>query len=61
MGFPLGPVLANIIMTESEKVIFKDLVGKSLIKVYMRYADDTFLLVKEKYINNIHIIILIFL
>ena len=61
MGFPLGPVLANIIMTESEKVIIKDLVGKSLIKVYMRYADDTLLLVKEKYINNIHIIILIFL
>ena len=41
MGSPLGPVLANIIMTELEKIIVKDLVDKSLIKVYMRHVDDT--------------------
>ena len=35
MGSPLGPVLANIIMTELEKIIVKDLVYKSLIKVSM--------------------------
>ena len=54
MGSLLGPVLANIIMTELEKIIVKDLVNKSLIKVYMRYVDDTLLLVKEKDIKLIH-------
>ena len=54
MGSPLGPVLANIIMTELEKIIVKDLVDKSLIKVYMRYVDDTLLLVKEKDVKVIH-------
>ena len=39
MGSPLGPVLANIIMTELEKIIVKDLVDKSLTKAYMRYVD----------------------
>ena len=51
MGSPLGPVLRNIIMTELEKIIVKDLVNKSLIKVYMRYVDDTLRLVKEKILN----------
>ena len=54
MGSPLGPVLANIIMTELKKIIVKDLVDKSLIKVYMRYVDDTLLLLKEKDIKVIH-------
>ena len=42
MGSPLGPVLANIIVTELGKIILKDLVDKHL------YVDDTLLLVKEK-------------
>ena len=54
MGSPLGPVLVNIIMTELEKIIVKDLVDKSLIKVYMRHVDDTLLLVKEKDVKVIH-------
>ena len=49
-----GPVLANIIMTELEKIIGKDLVDKSLIKVYMRHVDDILLLVKERDIKIIH-------
>ena len=48
MGSPLGPVLVNIIMTGLEKIIAKDLVDKSLIKLCIRYADDTLLLVKKK-------------
>ena len=48
MESPLGPLLANIIMTELEKIIVKYLVGKSLIKVYMRYVDDILLLAKKK-------------
>ena len=46
--FLLGPVLVDIIMTEFKKTIVKDLFGKSLIKIYMRYADENLLLVKEK-------------
>ena len=54
-GSHLGSVFANIIV---EKTIFKDLFDKSWLKVYMRYADDTLLLVKEKditYTNTIYI------
>ena len=47
MGSPLGPVLANIIMTELEIIIVKDLVDKSLIEVYMRYVDETFSEIKR--------------
>ena len=54
MVSPLGPVLLNIIMTELEKIIVKDLVDKSLIKVFMSYVDDALLLVKEKDVELIH-------
>ena len=47
MGSPLDPFLANIIMTELEMIIVKDLVDKPLINGYMRYV----LLVKEKILN----------
>ena len=51
---PLESVLGNIIMTELESAIVKEIVDKSLVKLYMRYADDTLLLVKDKDINCIH-------
>ena len=54
MGSPLGPVLANIIMTELEKIIVKDLIDKSLTTVYIRYVNDILLLVKEKDIKIIY-------
>ena len=54
MGSPLGPVLANIIMTNLESTIVKELVDKSLVKLYLRYVDDTLLLVKDKDINHRH-------
>ena len=54
MGSPLGPVMANIIMAELESTIVKELLDKSLIKRYIRYVDDTLLLVKDKDINYIH-------
>ena len=41
-------------MTELEGTIVKELVDKSLVKLYMRYAEDTLLLIKDKYINYIH-------
>ena len=54
MGSQLGPILANIIMTELESTIVKELVNKLLVKLYMRYVNDTLLLVKDKNINYIH-------
>ena len=51
MDSPLGPVLTNIIMTELESTIVKELVDKSLVKLYMMYVYDTLLLVKDKDIN----------
>ena len=48
MGASLGPVLANIIMTECEKVIVDNLVKEGTIKFYVRYVDGTLLLVKRQ-------------
>ena len=52
MKASLGPVLANIIMTECEKVIIDNLVKEGTIKFYVRYVDDTFLLVKRQDIDK---------
>ena len=54
MGSPLVPALANIIMIEFENAIVKELVDKSIVKLYMRYFNDKLLLVKDKDINYIH-------
>ena len=44
MGSSLGPVLANIILTEFERVVVSDLTNYGTIKFYMWYVDDTLLL-----------------
>ena len=54
MGSSMGPLLANIIMTELEKVIITPLVDDGTIKFYGRYVDDTLLLVKPTDIDRIH-------
>ena len=41
MGASLGPALANIIMTECEKVIVDNLVKEGTIKFYIHYVDDS--------------------
>ena len=51
MGGSLGPVLANIIMTECGKVIDNQLIEKNIVKVYIRYVDDIFLVLRKKYID----------
>ena len=54
MEYPCSPLdleFANIVMTELESIIVKELVNKSLIKICMRYANDTLLLVKDKDVN----------
>ena len=52
MGASLGPVLANIIMTELEKAVVDDLVKSGKIKFYVRYVDDNPLLVKSEKLND---------
>ena len=53
MGASLGPVLANIIMTELERVVVDDLIKAGKIKFYARYVDDTLLLVKPDDVDEI--------
>ena len=40
MGASLGPVLANFIMAECDKVIVDNLVKEGTMKFYVRYVDD---------------------
>ena len=53
MGSTLGPVLANIILSEFEKLIVSDLVKSGVIKFYRRYVDDTLVLIKPSDIPEI--------
>ena len=54
MGASLGPVLANIIMTELERVVVDDLVNDGTLKFYARYVDDTLFMLKPE-LSLIHI------
>ena len=53
MGGSLGPVLANIIMTEFEKVVVENLIKTGIVKLYATYVDDTLLVIKRKDIDFI--------
>ena len=53
MGSPLGPTLANIIMTELETVIVKPPINSGKIVFYERYVDDTLVLAKPSDIEYI--------
>ena len=51
MGFPLGPVLANIFIAELEKTIMPSFSDK--IKLWKRYVDDTSTFVKTDEIKDV--------
>ena len=51
MGGSLGLVLAIIIMTECEKVIVNQLIENNIVKFYIRYVDDTLLVLRKKDID----------
>ena len=53
MGSALGPVLANIIMTELERIILPKLIESDIIRFYIRYVDDTLVLIKEDRIDEV--------
>ena len=46
MGSALGPVLANIILSEFEKLVVSDLIASGIIKFYRRYVDDSLVLIR---------------
>ena len=53
MGSSLGPVLANIIMTELENVIVRNLIADGTVAFYARYVDDTLLLIKPENVQKV--------
>jgi hypothetical protein len=53
MGSSLGPVLANIILTEFERLIVSELIADGTIKFYKRYVDDTLVLIKPSNISTV--------
>ena len=53
MGSSLGPVLANIILTEFERLIVSELIADGTIKFYKRYIDDTLVLIKPSDISAV--------
>ena len=53
MGSLLGLLLAKVFMTELEKAIIQKLIDKKFIKFYIRYVNDTLLLVKDEDIVSI--------
>ena len=53
MGASMGPVLANIIMTELERVVVEDLLQAGTLRFYARYVDDTLMLIKPEDVDNV--------
>ena len=53
MGSPLGPTLANILMTALEDDIIRPLIISDTLKFYIRYVDDTLVLVKPDDISQV--------
>ena len=54
MGSSMGPLLANIIMTELEHIVVQPLIDNGTIKFYGRYVDDTLLVIKPSDVQIIH-------
>ena len=58
MGGSLGSVMANIILTEFERLVINPLISYGIIKFYCRYVDDTLLLIEhddiEFLLNKFH-------
>ena len=53
MGSSLAPVLANIILTEFEKVVVMPLMKNGILKLYCRYVDDLLVLFKDDQTDKI--------
>ena len=51
VGGSLRPVLANIMMTECEKVMVNQLIENNIVKRYIKYVDGTLLILVIKNID----------
>ena len=54
MGSSLGPLLANIIMTELERTIIKKFIDDRILLFYGRYVDDTLVVIKKEHLQLVH-------
>ena len=54
MGSSLGPLLANIYITEMEKTIIKKFIDKSASLFYGRHADDILFVIKREKLTFVH-------
>ena len=54
MGSLLGPVMANIIMTELENKVIKPLTNNGTVKFYCWYVSHTLRVVKPQETSRIH-------
>ena len=53
MGSSLGPLLANVIMTDLGKKVDQPLINDNTIKFYARYAGDTLFVIKREDVRRI--------
>ena len=54
MGSSLGPLLANIIMTQLERTIIKNFIDDKILLFYGRYVDDTLVVIKKEHLQLVH-------
>ena len=54
MGSFLGPLLANIFITEMDKTIIKNFIDDKILLFYGRYIDDTLVIIKRELLNLVH-------
>ena len=51
MGSSLGPLLANIVMTNIEKTIIKKFIDDKILLFYGRYVDDTLVVIRREHLR----------
>lgn len=54
MGSRLGPVLANMLMAEFERVVVQELFDSGTLPFYIRYIDDTLVLIKPGNFDTVY-------
>ena len=52
MGSSLWPVLANVVITEFDRIVVDKLIKDGLIKFYIKHVDDTLVLAKVEVTDN---------
>lgn len=54
MGISLGPLLANITMTELEQNVVKTFTDIEILQFYGRFVDDTLVVIKPEHLDLVH-------